>query len=268
MSQFLKLALAQVAGSPDPEENLETARQLAAEASAAGADVIVFPEMFMALPPPSSSLAGIAEPLDGPFVTALGHMARHHGIYLAAGMWEHAAGCDRVYNTAVMLSPDGRPLTAYRKLHLFDALNVRESDRMMAGNDLPEIIDVKGLKLGLAICYDLRFPELFRELVFRGADLILIPSAWYAGPVKEEQWATLLRARAIENTVYVAGINLTGSVFSGRTAAFDPFGILKAEAGEGPELLMVRIESGRVRSIRDRLPSLKHYRSDVFAAAD
>lgn len=264
MTSSIQLALAQVTGGPVPEENLDTAAALAETAARNRGDCIVFPEMFMALPESSESLADTAEPLDGPFCSALGRIARENRLFVAAGVWEKIPDKRRVYNTAVVLSPDGRVVTAYRKLHLFDALSVRESDRMVAGDKLPSLFGLKGFRVGLAICYDLRFPELFRHLAGSGADLILVPSAWYAGPAKETHWLTLLRARAIENTAYMAGVNLTGPTFSGASAIFDPFGILKAGAGEAPELIFARIDADRIREVREKLPALEHRRTDLW----
>ncbi len=264
MSHSLKLAIAQVAGDHNPEDNLAAARNLVAEASDRGAEFIVFPEMFMALPRKWGSPAKFAEPVDGPFAESLGKLAAEYNLHIVAGMWEKVPGSTLVKNTAVMLSPEGRIITAYQKIHLFDALNVRESDMMIPGNDLPVISEIKGFHVGLAICYDLRFPEMFRNLAHKGADLVIIPSAWYAGLIKEDQWLTLLRARAIENTLYVAGVNQAGPVFCGRSSVFDPFGIPKAGAGEGPELLVVEIESGRISEVRSKLPSLKHCRPELF----
>lgn len=138
---------------------------------------------------------------------------------------------------------------------------------MIAGKEPPEVVPVNDFKIATAICYDLRFPELFRDLAFRGADLVIIPSAWYSGPLKEDHWLTLLRARAIENTSYVAGVNLAGSDFCGRSAVFDPFGIPKAEAGEGTELLVVELEHSRLSEVRSKLPVLQHCRTGIFEGA-
>jgi predicted amidohydrolase len=155
-------------------------------------------------------------------------------------------------------------MTVYRKLHLFDALSIRESDRMAPGDALPEIVEAEGLRVGLTICYDLRFPELFRHLSDRGADLILVPSAWYAGPLKEEHWFTLLKARAIENTCYIAGANMAGGPFSARSAVIDPFGVPLAEGGESPGLLFAEIDPDRIGAVREKLPALAHRRRDLM----
>ena len=114
--------------------------------------------------------------------------------------------------------------------------------------------------------YDLRFPELFRYLALQGADLIIVPAAWYAGTLKEDHWLTLLRARAIENTCYVAGVNLTGPVFCGRSVVFDPFGVVVADAGENVKLLVAQLDPERVKEVRTKLPTLTHVRPEFFGS--
>lgn len=265
MENDLKIALAQVAIDPAPERNLDTARNTAMEAVRLGVDLLVFPEMFMALPVKDAALSRVAEsPADGPFTSALAAIAREHRIHIIAGIWEKTPDEKRVKNTAVFLSDEGALLTAYSKLHLFDALNIRESDTMAAGDTAAAIVTVKGFNIGLAICYDLRFPELFRDLAQREADLVIVPAAWYAGPLKEAHWHTLLCSRAIENTFFVAGANTTGTAFCGRSAVFDPFGVMKASAGESDELLIASLAKRRIQEVRKKLPSLSHRRRELF----
>ena len=267
-SMPLTIALAQVEGSPVPAENLALAKELVAEAAAEKAGLIVLPEMFMALPKKGRSLDEVAEPLEGAFVQSLAQFAEQNGIHVVSGFWESAPGDRRVHNTAVILSSEGKLLDCYRKVHLFDALSIKESDRMIPGNAIPPIFTIKGVRIGLAICYDLRFPELFRNLALRRADLIVLPSAWYAGPLKEEHWLTLLKARAIENTVYMAGANLTGGSFSGRSAIVDPFGVPIATGGESPGLVIGRIDLERIREVRAKLPALEHCRLEMFSPSE
>jgi predicted amidohydrolase len=260
----LTLALAQVEGHPEPERNLESAGDFCARAAAAGVRLLVFPEMFMALPRPGETLAGVAEGPDGRFGSALAGLAQKHGLYLVSCLWETALAHNLVYNTAVVLSPEGERLAHYRKLHLFDALSVRESDRMRAGDAAPPLVEIEGFRVGLAICYDLRFPELFRSLASRGADLFLVPAAWYSGPLKEDHWLTLLKARALENTCYTAGAGLCGASFSGRSTVVDPFGFLLCDGGEGTGMVTARIERRRLEEVRSKLPSLQHRRRELF----
>ncbi len=261
----VKIALAQTPGSSSVHENIETARRIAGQAAQAGGDLVVFPEMFMALPQPGQPLGAVAEPIDGPFTTALSELAREHRIAVASGFWEKAdQEPDKAINAAVVFDSHGDLLASYRKIHLFNALSVRESDTMIGGRTPPPIFAVGPLRIGLAICYDLRFPELFRYLAGHGADLILVPSAWYSGPMKEEHWLTLLQARAIENTCYVAGADLCGGLFAARSAIFDPYGVAIAGAGEGETLLTASVSTERVREIREKLPTLSHVQSHLF----
>lgn len=264
----MKIALAQMQGRTDPAENLQIADTMCSEAASGQAHLIAFPEMFMALPQAGSNLSEIAQGLDGEFVGSLGRIAAASGLFIAAGMWERIEGRRRVANTLVVMSPARGLVAVYRKLHLFDALSVRESETMRAGTEKPPIVSIGSLKLGLSICYDLRFPELFRDLALRGADAVLVASAWYSGPLKDNHWLTLLRARAIENTCYTLGVNQTGPRFCGLSAAFDPFGVMKASAGEEPELVMVDLDGERVAAVRRKLPVLEHCRRDLYGSED
>ncbi len=262
---ILQVALAQTKTTTTPEENLKRAEMWVREAFSRRAEILILPEMFMARPKSDETPAIPAEPVDGPFLSRICDLAASHRMYILVGAWEAVPGETRVYNIACLADPDGKTAAVYRKIHLFDALNVKESDRMLPGNAPPPIVDILGVKTGIAICYDLRFPELFRYFAANGADAVLVPSAWYAGPLKEDHWLTLLRARAIENTLYIAGCNLTGDAFSGRSTVFDPFGVPVAGAGESEMLVTAWIDTDRIAAVREKLPALSHRRPDLFA---
>ena len=265
MATKLTVSLAQTIVSHDPKENLKTARRFLQQAIARKTDLIVFPEMFMALPQKGTPLTAVAEPINGPFVSALSAMAAEHGIAVMCGIWQTVKGDGkRAANVVVALGPDGTLLARYNKVHLFDALTVRESDLMLGGDEPPPVFTLKGIVMGMAICYDIRFPELFRYLATKGAEAVLVPSAWYAGPMKEEHWLTLLQARAIENTMYVCGANLCGPEFAARSTIFDPFGVMLAGSGEGEALVTAQILQARIREVREKLPSLTHVRMNLF----
>jgi predicted amidohydrolase len=265
MTAEFKIALVQSGVSPYPAENLLTARRFLMEAAGERADLVVFPEMFMASSRLDVPLAEIAEPLDGSFVSALTSMAREYALAIVCGVWEKVEGePKRAANVVVAVGPEGTLLARYNKIHLFDALAVRESDTMLGGNEPPPLFACNGMQVGLAICYDLRFPELFRDLALRGAEAVAVPAAWYAGPLKEEHWLTLLKARAIENTMYVGGANLCGAPFAARSAVFDPFGVMVAGAGEGDTLITATLKRSRVDEVRSKLPALKHVRAGLF----
>lgn len=266
MHTELSIALAQLENTADPAINLQKAHRFAQQAVSQGADMLIFPEMYMAFAEPDTPLAKIVEEDNGAFVEGLKALAAETGLTITSGCWEASSSDEHVYNTTYTLGPDGNTLAAYRKVHLFDALNMRESDLVTPGDELPPVIDIAGLKVGFATCYDLRFPEIFRYLSGQGAQLIIMPSAWYQGSMKETHWLTLLAARAVENTLYMAGCNLIGPGFCGRSALFDPFGVQLANAGEAETLLIGKISTARIDSVRQKLPCLQNQRSDLFPA--
>lgn len=264
MTDPLDIALAQVEAASAPSDSIERAGTLARRAAARGRKMIVFPEMFMGLPTADRPPAVIASEDNGRFRRQLAALAVETRLWIVTGSWEVGPDKKRAYNRVEVISPGGETVAAYRKLHLFDALSVRESDTMVPGDSLPPVVDIAGVRVGLAICYDLRFPELFRHLADQGAQLIVVPSAWYQGPMKETHWRTLLRARAIENTCFVAGCNLVGPAFCGRTSLFDPFGVCMAGAGEGAALVEASIDIQRLEEVRRKLPALAHRRRDLL----
>src|SRR5215467_15845791 len=260
----MKIALAQFSAGPDKESNLRRMVGLTAEAAGAGAGVVLFPECSMARLPPDVGLAPVAEPLDGQFVSELAAAARRHGMAVVAGVYESIPGDDHVFNTAVVLDAEGARLGAYRKTHLFDAFGYRESDRMRQGDGEALSFITGGIVFGVEICYDVRFPELSRHLAARGAEVVLLPAAWVHGPLKESHWEVLVRARAIENTVYVAAAGLAGRPHSGCSMLVDPMGVVVASASELEGLVVGGIDLDRVHTVRRTNPSLENARLDVY----
>ena len=167
---------------------------------------------------------------------------------------------DRAYNTLVAVRPDGTLAGSYRKIHLYDAFGYRESDRLAPGDSDPLSVSVGDHRLGLITCYDLRFPELTRSLATDGADVLVVPAAWIRGPLKEDHWMTLLRARAIENTCYVAAADQCGDAYSGRSMLIDPMGVVVASLGEEVGTCVGDVDTERVGSVRRRNPTLEHAR--------
>ncbi len=228
----LTVGLAQQASDLDPAVNRAAVDDLATTlAGQPDVDLAVLPEAFARdFGKPGSDVGAFAEPLDGPFVTSLTGAAAASGATLVAGMFEVSDDPARPYNTLVVV--DGSGLTAsYRKIHLYDSFGYRESDRLTAGAISPVVVDVAGWKVGLMTCYDLRFPELARMLVDEGAEVLLVPAAWVAGPRKVEHWRTLLRARAVENTVYVAAVGQPGPRYTGHSTVIAPDGDVLLELG-------------------------------------
>jgi deaminated glutathione amidase len=260
----MKIALAQFSAGLDKQANLRRMVDLTAEAAGAGAAVVLFPECSMARLPPEVSLAPVAEPLDGPFVSELAAAARRQGVAVVAGVYESIPGDDHVFNTAVVLDAEGARLGAYRKIHLFDAFGYRESDRMRPGEGEAVSFVTDGIVFGVEICYDVRFPELSRHLAARGAEVILLPAAWVHGPLKESHWEVLVRARAIENTVYVAAAGMAGRPHSGCSMLVDPMGVVIARAGEVEALVVGEVDLERVHAVRRTNPSLENARPDVY----
>jgi deaminated glutathione amidase len=254
----VRVALVQLAAGTDPAENLAAATKLLAGVEA---DLIVLPEAFMHdFGPPETPLGPVAQPLDGPFVAGLAELAHRHDSVVVAGMFERSDDSDRPYNTLVALDAAGTRLATYRKTHLFDSFGHRESDKLSAGPPQPVTIDVAGLRIGLMTCYDLRFPEQGRALVDAGAEVLAVPAAWVRGPLKENQWVVLLRARAIENTVYVAGAGQCGPQYCGRSALVDPMGVIVAALAEADGVATGVVEPERLRSVRNHNPALQHRR--------
>ena len=268
----MRVALCQLPVSPDPGVNLGRVREALSDAAGRGADLAVFPEATQARF--GSDLRAVAEPLDGPFGSGLAEAARATGVALVAGVFEPAPD-GRVYNTAVAYDAAGTQVAAYRKIHLFDALGERES-AVVAPGAQPVIADLCGVRVGIMTCYDLRFPELARALAVRGAELIVIPAAWAAGLFKEEHWVTLVRARAIENTVWVAAAGQVPDHSApptraptgiGRSMMVDPMGTVRADLGPFPGLAVADLDSALTKQVRAVLPCLEHRREDVFGPA-
>lgn len=255
----MRVALVQMAAGLDPDENVATITRLTADLD--DTDLIVAPEAVMHdFGSPTTPLDPVAQSLDGPFVAAVADVARKHQATVVAGMFERSADPERPYNTLVAVGPDGSLVATYRKVHLYDSFGYRESDRLLAGEPVPTVVDVGGLRVGLMTCYDLRFPEHARALVDAGAEALIVPSAWVRGPLKEDHWDTLVRARAIENTVYVAAAAQCGRTYCGRSMLVDPLGVAVAAAGDAETVVRGVLDPDVITAARERNPALRHRR--------
>jgi predicted amidohydrolase len=253
--------------SEDKQENLKKSVDFIAVAAGKNADLVCFPEFQMAFSPGSQSaaqLAGIAETVRGNFVSTLAAAARKNRIGVVAAIYEKSGKSNRVYDTAVMISPAGKVSSVYRKLHLYNALGFKESAKLVAGKNIVKPAKTNIGNVGLLICYDLRFPELSRILAVKGADVLLAPSAWVAGEMKEEHWQTMIKARAIENGSYVVAPDQVGNIYCGRSMAVDPFGVVLVDMGQQEGVEVVNIDKSRVQRVRKSLPLLKNRRTDVY----
>jgi predicted amidohydrolase len=257
----MRVALIQFAASTDSERNRAVVRDRLAGLEGAGIDLVVLPEGAMHdFGATGDDLAAAAEPVDGPFVAMLADQARRLDATLIGHIFERHESGGLPYNTAVVVAPDGSVRETYRKIHLYDSFGYVESKRLSAGPVRPVVADVAGLRIGLLTCYDLRFPELARLLVDAGAEVLAVPTAWVRGPLKEDHWETLLRARAIENTVYVLGAAQCGANYTGRSLVVDPMGIVVAGAGETDADVVAELSADRVAAARERNPSLANRR--------
>ncbi|MET0820122.1 MAG: carbon-nitrogen hydrolase family protein [Aeromicrobium sp.] len=257
----MRVALLQLAADVDSAANREdiTAR-LAGLTADDAIDLVVLPEAAMHdFGATDHDLAAVAEPLDGPFVQLVAAEATRLGATAVAGMFERT-GAGLPFNTLVVVGPDGTLRTTYRKIHLYDSFGYKESDRLLPGEVEPVVIDVAGRPVGLMTCYDLRFPELARELVDAGAETLVVPAAWVAGDHKLEHWRTLLRARAIENTVHVVAAAQGGDRYTGHSLVADPWGSIVVEAGSDSQVLRADLAAADVARAREVNPSLANRR--------
>jgi predicted amidohydrolase len=265
----VRIALCQLPVSSSVAVNLSRVRAALAEAAAGAADLAVFPEGMMVRF--GSDLLAAAEPLDGPFCSGVATACAESGVGAVVCVFEPASD-GRVYNTAVVFSGAGELVTSYRKLHLFDAFGHRESDQVAAGSSVVAT-PLAGAQVGVQICYDIRFPELTRALALGGATLVTVSAAWAAGLFKEEHWVTLLRARAIENTVWIAAVGQVpdpdepptrAATGVGRSMLIDPLGVVRADLGPAACVAVVEADVKLVDSVRATVPSLANRRADVF----
>ena len=270
MPKFPLISIVQMRSSEDKMENLELSVDFIREAAKKKSNLICFPEFQMAYSPQSQSanqLSEIAESVnDGNFITTLRKAAKVNKISIISTIYEKSNnGFDnRVYDTVVLIDSKGEISSVYRKLHLYDALGFKESDKMMAGNMIEKPVKTSVGNIGLMICYDIRFPEMSRILTVKGANVLVSPSAWVHGVMKEEHWQTLLKARAIENGLYIIAPDQVGNIFSGRSMAVDPFGVVLLDMGNREGMEVVELDKSRVQKVRELLPLLKNRRTDVY----
>lgn len=251
------VAVAQFAPTADRDTNLAAIDRLTARAAARGAGVVLFPEYSSYFVHPfDASLAENAEEIGGPFTEGVRSIAAAHGVIVVAGLLERALDATRVRNTVIAVDGGG-VLAAYRKLHLYDAFGQRESDWVQAGDVAPpETFDLGGIRFALMTCYDLRFPEVSRILADTGAHVVLVAAEWVRGPLKEHHWRTLLHARAIENTLYVAGADHPPPLGVGASMIVDPQGVEIAGIGTGSDVAVAWVDADAVERVRRVNPAL------------
>lgn len=269
----MKVAAIQLSSNADLERNLRVAGELVAQAAAQGARLAVLPEVFNRRGSKELLLAN-QEDLTGPTVAWMCEMARRHSLWLLAGsfMEKRAEFAPRGSNSSLLVRPDGERVAHYRKIHLFDVevhgVSTRESDAMVPG-DAAVLTTVEDVKLGLTICYDLRFPELYRALTLAGARVVAVPAA-FTERTGRDHWEVLLRARAIENQVFVIAPNQFGPAEGtqtcyGRSLIIDPWGVVLAQAPDTECCIVANLDFAAQDRVRAGLPCLEHRRESAYA---
>ncbi|AXH96324.1 carbon-nitrogen hydrolase family protein [Ornithinimicrobium avium] len=264
----LTVAVAQYSPTQDTAENLATIESLLRRAAERGARLVVLPEYAVfTVPDMGERLVQTAEPLDGPTVTRLREIVAALDLAVVVGVNEEA-GENRIHNTLLGLR-GGEVVATYRKVHLYDAFGYTESDRVVPGTPgVPELLEVDGFRVGMQTCYDLRFPESSRVLVDAGADVLAVPAQWVPGPLKEDHWTTLVRARAVENTAYVMAAGQTPRTGIGGSAVVDPAGVTLAGVGEVPGIGVAVLDRDRLTQVRSVNPALARRRYRVVPDED
>jgi predicted amidohydrolase len=263
----------QLNSTDDLDRNLMTADRLVRQAAAQGAELVVLPEKWSVLGTAEQMAAG-AQPLDGTCITWARSVARELGIDLLAGsIVERVPGRTKSANTSVHVGPDGEIQAVYRKIHMFDAevdgVVYAASAEEEPGDAVVVTELADGVKLGMSVCYDLRFPELYRILALRGAEVLAVPSA-FTLPTTRDHWEVLVRARAIENQCFVIapnqiGTHPPGNRSGGRSLIVDPWGLVLATAPDEETAIVAELDFDKQREIRSRLPVLDHRRADAYA---
>jgi predicted amidohydrolase len=275
MTAIVRAAAVQLNSTEDPDRNQELADRLVREAAGRGAELVVLPEKWNVMGRGEVMAAG-AQALDGRTITWAQGLAVELGIdFVPGSIVESISGRERRANTAVHIAPDGRVQAVYRKLHMFDVevdgVSYAESEHALPGEEI-SVSELRGCAcLGMTICYDLRFPELYRELSGRGAEILTVSAAFTLATTRDH-WEVLLRARAIENQCFVIasneiGTHPGGNRSGGRSTIIDPWGIVLATAPDSDCVIVADLDMSLLHDVRRRLPALEHRRHDVFSGA-
>ena len=264
----MKVAVVQFKASTKKEVNLKKIIKFISEASKKNADLIAFPEFMMFYTSSSQTpkqLANEAETIGGNFVKSIAMTAKENNIQVVGSFYETSSKKDRVYDTCFVINKSGKVVSTYRKIHLYDALGFRESDKMTSGSKISKPVKTSIGMLGMMICYDLRFPEMSRSLAVAGSEVLVAPSAWVKGEMKEEHWLTINKTRAIENGCYVIAPDQVGNIYCGRSIAVDPFGKIILDMKKKQGIGYIKIDLDKVKKVRSVLPLLKNRRTDVYS---
>ena len=258
----MRVVVAQFSAGMSKPANLGRIAKLTAHAADSDARLVVFPEAAMCdFGEKTDDLHSVAEPLDGRFVTTLSELAARHRTTVVAGMFESIPGDHLAHNSAIVVDPIKGLTGTFHKRHLFDAFGEVESERFRAGEEDPLQIEIDGFRAAVVICYDMRFASFIERAADEGADLLLAPAAWVAGPLKEEHLSIVARARALDNTMYVAIGGQAGAAYTGRSVIVDPLGAQIAGLGDGEGVAIADISHERLNEARARLPLLAQRRA-------
>jgi deaminated glutathione amidase len=269
----MRAAAVQLSSTPDRDRNLEAADRLTRAAAGRGAELVLLPEKWPVLGTPEQTAAGAAQ-LDGPALGWARGVARELGIDLVAGsIAERVEGAERGANTSVHIGPDGEDRAVYRKIHMFDVevggRTYRESEHEEGGDELVVTETAGGVEVGMSVCYDLRFPELYRILAVRGARILTVPAAFTLATTRDH-WEVLLRARAIEDQAFVIAANQVGEHArgyrsGGRSMIVDPWGVVLAQAPDAETFITADLDLERQADVRRTLPSLANRRPHAYS---
>ncbi|MEC4849221.1 MAG: carbon-nitrogen hydrolase family protein [Nitrosarchaeum sp.] len=263
----MKVAIVQFKASTKKETNLKKIIDYITKAAEKKATLVAFPEFMMFYTNSSQSskqLANLAETITGNFITSIVKCAKENHIDVVGSFYEKSTKKDRVYDTSFIIDKTGKVISRYRKIHLYDALGFRESDKMIKGSKIAKPVSTTIGKIGMMICYDLRFPEMSRSLAVAGSEILIVPSAWVKGNMKEEHWITINKTRAIENGCYVISPDQVGNIYCGRSLVIDPYGKILLDMKKKQGIGYVNIELKNVKQIRKILPLLKNRRTDIY----
>ena len=263
----MKVAIIQFKALTSKETNLKKIISYISKAASKNATLCAFPEFMMFYTNSSQTpkqLADLSETINGNFVTTIAKAAKIHHIQVVGSFYEKSRKKNRVYDTAFIIDKSGTVISSYRKIHLYDALGFRESDKMTSGSKIAKPVKTSIGKIGMMICYDLRFPEMARLLAVAGSEVLVAPSAWVKGKMKEEHWITINKTRAIENGCYVIAPDQVGNIYCGRSLVVDPYGKILLDMKKKIGIGYVNIDLNKVKQTRKILPLLKNRRTDVY----
>ena len=264
----MKVGIVQFKASINKDENLKKIISYVTKAASKNATLCAFPEFMMLYTKSSQTakeLADLSETINGNFISTIAKAAKENHIQVVGSFYEKSKKNNRVYDTSFVINNLGKVISTYRKIHLYDALGFKESKKMMPGSKIAKPVATSIGKIGMMICYDLRFPEMSRILALAGSEVLIVPSAWVKGPMKEEHWITINKTRAIENGCYVIAPDQVGNIYCGRSLVVDPYGKILLDMKKKQGISFVDIDLKKVKQIRKVLPLLKNRRVNTYS---